>query len=241
MNFRASQQSLRYLLEGFFGVPSSNHKGFLNVWLENQPQLQFVWLLWWVCGCRLKRVSGTDNSLTSSEMSCRVSSFTFDKPSVLSFPDAFSKEALIPTCSLLSELADTLVASRPEDAFIDLIANSFLGVTTLSIAVKNAFCILPSTISTILLNSLSNLSLKHLSKVFTLTAFPLTIESLLEVPTVKSRSLAPSLTTAFSCLSLTALPMIISRSKSSNWLRSLLFDCLLLRVETMFVLITELH
>ena len=40
------------------------------------------------------------------------------------FPDAFSKEALNPTSSLRSEFADTLVASRPEDAFIDLIANS---------------------------------------------------------------------------------------------------------------------
>ena len=57
-------------------------------------------------------------------MSCRVSSFTIDTPSVLSFPDAFSKEASIPTCSLRSEPADALVASRPEDAFIDLIANS---------------------------------------------------------------------------------------------------------------------
>ena len=91
--------------------------------------------LWWVCGYRLKHVSGTDNSFTSSGMSCRVSSFTFDTPSVLLFPDACSKEALIPTCSLRSELADTLVASRPEDAFIDLIANSILGVTMLSIAV----------------------------------------------------------------------------------------------------------
>ena len=48
-------------------------------------------------------------------MLCRVSSFTFDTPSVLLFLDAFSKEALIPTCSLRSEFADTLVTSRPED------------------------------------------------------------------------------------------------------------------------------
>ena len=58
-------------------------------------------------------------------MLCRVSSFTFDTPSVLLFPDAFSKEALIPTCSLRSEFADTLVTSRLEDTFIDLSATQF--------------------------------------------------------------------------------------------------------------------
>ena len=78
-------------------------------------------------------------------MFCRVSSFTFDTPNVLLFPDAFSKEVLIPTCSLRSEFADTLVASRPEDAFIDLIASSILGATIFSIAVKIAFCSLSST------------------------------------------------------------------------------------------------
>ena len=57
--------------------------------------------------------------------------------------------ALIPTCSLRSEFADTLVASRPEDAFIDLIASSILGATMFSIAVKIAFCIL--SVSMILL------------------------------------------------------------------------------------------
>ena len=62
-------------------------------------------------------------------MFCRVSSFTFDTTNVLLFPDAFSKEVLIPTCSLRSEFADTVVASRPEDAFIDLIASSILGAT----------------------------------------------------------------------------------------------------------------
>ena len=71
----------------------------------------------------------------------RVSSFTFDTPSVLLFPDAFSKEVLIPTCSLRYEFADTLVAPGPEYSFIDLIANSILGATMLSIAFKIAFCI----------------------------------------------------------------------------------------------------
>ena len=174
-------------------------------------------------------------------LQCWVLSFTFNTPSVSLLPGALSKGALIPTCSLRSEFAGTLVTSRPEDAFIDLIANSILGATMLSIAVKIAFCILSSTVSTILFISLSILSLKHLSKIFTFITFPLTIELSLQVPTVKSRSLVPPLTTVLSCLSLAALPMIMSWSKSSIWLRSHLFDCLFLRVETMFVLITELH
>ena len=174
-------------------------------------------------------------------MFSRVSSLTLGTCSVLLFSDAFSIEALIPTRSPRSEFAITLVTSRPEDAFIDLIANSIFGATMFSIAVKIALCILSSTVPTILLISLSILSLKRLSKVFTFITFSLTAVLLLELLTVKSRSFVPILTTAFSCLSLTALPIIISWSKSSNWLRSLLFDCLFLRVETMFVLITELY
>ena len=89
----------------------------------------------------------------------------------------------------------------------DLIANSILGATILSIAVRIAFCILSSTVSTILFISLSILSLKHLSRVFTFIAFQLSTELSLKVPTVKSRSFEPSLTTIFSCLSLAALPI----------------------------------
>ena len=107
----------------------------------------FYLKLWWVCVCRSKRVSGTDNSLTSSGIIPRVSSFTLLVHSTR-FPDAFSKGVLIPTCSQRSEIAITLVASRPEDAFIDLSANSILVATMLSIAVKNAFWILHSTVST---------------------------------------------------------------------------------------------
>ena len=40
-------------------------------------------------------------------------------------------------CSQRSELAITLVAARPEDAFIDLIGNSILGVIILSIGGQN--------------------------------------------------------------------------------------------------------
>ena len=75
-------------------------------------------------------------------MFCRVSSFTFDTPNVSLFADAFSKEVLIPTYSLRSEFAATLVSYRPEDTFVDLIASSILGATIFSIAVKIAFCIL---------------------------------------------------------------------------------------------------
>ena len=91
------------------------------------------------CGFRSKCVSGNDNSLTSSGMFCRVSSFTFDTHSMSLFSDAFSKKALIPTHSPRSQFAVTLVTSRPEDAFIDLFANSILGATMLSIAAKIAF------------------------------------------------------------------------------------------------------
>ena len=56
------------------------------------------------------------------------------------FPDAFSKEALILTCSPRSEFAVTLVTSRPEYEFVDLIANSILEAMMLSIAVKIQFC-----------------------------------------------------------------------------------------------------
>ena len=72
----------------------------------------------------VKRVSGSDNSLTSSELLFRVSSLTFDTYITLLLTDAFSKEALISTCTPRSEFAVTLVTSRPEDAFTDLIADS---------------------------------------------------------------------------------------------------------------------
>ena len=101
--------------------------------------------LWWVCACWSKCVSGTDNSPISSGTFFRVASFPFDTCNALLFPDAFSKEALIPTFFPRSEFAVTLVISRPEGAFIDLIANSILGATMLSMAVKmrSEFRLLP--------------------------------------------------------------------------------------------------
>ena len=146
----------------------------------------YCWLWWvsvlppnamqWVGDRRSNCVPRADNPFTLSWKLHRVSSFIFVTPNVSLFTDAFSREALIPVYSLRSECADTLVTSRSEDAFIGLIANSILGAIMLSIAANIAFCILSSTVSTILFISLSILSLKHLSKVFTLIAFPLTVE-----------------------------------------------------------------
>ena len=168
--------------------------------------------------------SWTDNLLTSSGLLFRVSSFTFNTFSVVFLSDTFWKGVVIPICSLRCKFAVTLVASCPEGAFIDLIANSILGATLLLIAVKIAFWIPFSTVSTILLIFLSILSLKHLSKVFTFTVFSL-VNELSQVPTVRSRSAKPSLNIVVSCLWLAVLPIIISWSKSSNWLRSLLLHC----------------
>ena len=190
---------------------------------------------WWAGDCWSNCVPATDNSPTLSWGLQRFSSFAFVMPNVPLFSDALPKEVFILSWSLRSEFPDTLITSRPEDAFIDLIANSILGAMMLSIATRIAFCILSSTVSTILLISLSIFSLKHLSKVFTFNAFSLTIELTLEVPPVKFWSSTPPLTTTFSRLSLVVLPMITSWSKSSNWLRSLLLDCLFFLVETMFV------
>ena len=128
----------------------------------------------------------------------------------------------------------TLAVSRPEDAFIDLIANAILGAITLSIGVKIAFWVLSSTVSTILPISLSIPSLKHLFKDFTFTAFSLVAKSQPRLPAVNSWSLVASMTVAFSCLSLALLPIITPWSKSIIWLRSLLFDCLFLQVETVY-------
>ena len=190
--------------------------------------------LWWACGCRSKWVPWTNNSLNSSGMLFWVSSFVLNTFNVLFLSDTFSKGALIPMCSPRSELAMTLVASRSEDVFIDFNAISILEATILPIAVKIAFCILSLTVSTILLISLSIILLKHPSKVFTFSVFSLVIKILPDLLTVNSWSAVPSLTTSFSCLSLTALPIKISRSNSSNWLRTLVLDCFLLRAETIF-------
>ena len=148
-----------------------------GLWICSEPPV----ITWWMCDCRSNCVPGTDNSLTPSWELRRASSFILVTPIVLLFSDAFSKEALIPACSLHSEFADTLVTSRPEDAFNDLIAYSIFAATMLSMAAKIAFCILSSTVSTILFISLSILSLKHLSKVFTFIAFLLITGLTLEV------------------------------------------------------------
>ena len=103
--------------------------------------ISFVWAvcpvtMWSVFDYQSKRVSGTDNSLTTSAILFRVSSFTFDICNTILFSDAFSKEAVIPICSPRTEFVVTLVASCPGDVFIDLIANSILRATLLSITVE---------------------------------------------------------------------------------------------------------
>ena len=100
------------------------------------------------------------------------------------FSDTLSKEAVIPMHSPWSEFAATLAAYFPEDAFIDLTANSILEVIILKILVKTAFWILSSTLSTMLPISLSNHSLKQFSKVWTFTVFSLVVEKLLLLLTV---------------------------------------------------------
>ena len=59
-------------------------------------------------------------------MLCRASSFTFEHLLYCCIQLRFQKKVISPACSLQSEFADTLAASRPEDAFTDLIANSVL-------------------------------------------------------------------------------------------------------------------
>ena len=137
-----------------------------------------------MCDCQSKCAPGTNNSLTTSGILSRVSSFVINTCSVIFLSDTFSKGAVIPMCSPRSGFVVTLVASRLEDAFIDLTANSILGVILLSIAVKIAFWILSSTVSTKLPVSLSIFSLKHPSKVLTYTKISLAAELLLELLTV---------------------------------------------------------
>ena len=217
-------------------TPNPLFKLITQVALVHKETIQF-WSLfiifpvvWWVCDCRSKRVSGTDNSPTLSGKFFRVSSFTFNLCNTKLTSDGFSKGAVICIRYPRSEFALTLVASFSRNAFFDLIANSILRATILSRAVKIAFWILLSTVSTMLLSSLSFFALKHLSKAFTSTVFSLFVKLLPEVPTVKSRSPVLSLTKVISCLSLAVLLLMISWSKSSNWLRDCVFYCLFLRV-----------
>ena len=59
------------------------------------------------------------------------------------------QKSVFPMCSARSDFAITLVASRPQDAFIDQFANSILGVMKLSMMVKIASWNLFLTASTI--------------------------------------------------------------------------------------------
>ena len=103
----------------------------------------------------------TDNPPTSLGILFRVSFFVLSTYNVLFLSDSFWKGAVIPMLSPRSEFAVTLMASYPEDAFIDVVANSISGTTMLSIALKIAFWILASPMSTMLHISLSVFSLYH--------------------------------------------------------------------------------
>ena len=175
-------------------------------------------ILWWVCGCRSKSVPGTANSLTSSGIIFRVSSFVFNACSVLFLSDTFSKEAVIPMRSPCSEFVMTLVAYCPEDASIDLTANSILGVLILSITIKFFFWILSLTVSAILPICLSILSLKHLSKFCTLTKFSFVVKLMLVLLTENSWSAVPSLnTTFFACRLQRCQLKCLGRSHQTGW------------------------
>ena len=89
-----------------------------------------------------------------------------------------------PYVSPYSELVVTLVASRLEDAFIELFANLILEVKILSSAVRIAFWIVSPTVSTKFSISLSILPLKHLSKIFTFSKISVAAELLTELLTV---------------------------------------------------------
>ena len=146
-----------------------------------------------VCDCQLKCVLETDNSVISSGMFPRVSSFALNSWTVLFLSDTFSIEAIIPIRSYRSEIAVTLVMSRSKDAFNDVTANSNLGVTILSKAVEIALWILSPTKSTMLPFSLSILSLKYLSNIGIFLVFSLVVAILLLILTENSRSMATSL------------------------------------------------
>ena len=206
----------------------------------------FVWAvrsvtMWWLCLPVKKCIWEPEfiylvRKFVSSLITCIKTHVVY-----CSFRIRFKIGAIIPSCSQRSGLRITLVASHPEDAFIDLLANSILGVKILSLVVKVAFWFLFTTVSTTLPISLPIFLLKHLSKVFTFTTFSLTAGPRSELPTVNSWLAVPSLTVVFSGLLLFIMPIATAWSKSSYWLRSLLSDCLFLWVEGMFVLTNQLY
>ena len=108
-----------------------------------------------------------------------------------------------------SEFSVILVTFCLEDEFNNLIDNSILGATMLSITVKIEFWNRSSTVSTKLLICFQSFH-KTSFQVFTFTVFSLVAKILLEVTAVKSRSLVPSLTITFLCLPLAALPIMTS-------------------------------
>ena len=78
-------------------------------------------------------------------------------------------------------------------------------------------------------------------QICTITKLSMVVKLLPSILAVISWSSVASLTKTFCCLSLAALPILLSRSKSANWQKILLFVSFFLRVETMFTLTGECH
>ena len=78
-------------------------------------------------------------------------------------------------------------------------------------------------------------------QICTITKLSMVVKLLPSILAVISWSSVASLTKIFCYLSLAALPILLSRSKSANGQKILLFVSFFLRVETMFTLTGECH
>ena len=157
----------------------------------------------------------------------------------LSFSDMFTKETVIPLHTRRSRLALTLVASRPEDAFLTSLLTQSLAN---NIIYRSQYRV-PDPIFNRVNNINHFLSVfwsKHLFNVWTFNVFSMVVEILSQFLTVNSRSTVSSLNKRFCSPLFAVSPKISSWTKSSTWLRSLFFCCFF-RVETMVALTSELH
>ena len=154
-----------------------------------------------MCGGRSEYVSGTGKSLTLPGYSLESHHLHLIYEKCCFYRIRFQKGQWS-----LSEFFVTLAVSRPEDAFFDLTANSIFGVMLLSIAVKSKFWIVSSTVLTTLPISLSILSVRLFSSVWTSTVLSSVTTKLSIILVVNSRSDGLSLTTTFCVLLLTASP-----------------------------------
>ena len=197
--------------------------------------------LWYVCVCWSKLVSKTKNSLATSVLCLRVSSFKSVSRKVLFLSDAFPSGAEIPSYFPCSKFAVTQLMSHPDEAILDTIAISIFGVKILSIAVKIAFWILTLTSSTTLCISLVILSIGFLSNVWTNTEISLAAAELSLLLTTIHQSTRGLSKKEVLSLNIRCLNKKTSCSKSLTSLKTLLLCCFFFQVETMFVLTSDLH